>query len=157
MATAQERLAVLVEWVQLSSARRPTPLGRDWIEPGPWAVFVPQALNLPPTPTFDAKHLPLWIPSQQAMLDLPPFNVAAPTGQGSMADRLKHLLWKFQDGLFSGALLALTEPQEPLQSALDRQLPSLDLGQYPALFLPVWSLPTEDRTWALAQLPVLRQ
>ena len=157
MTRAQERLATLVEWVKQSSKDSMAPLGKDRIVYGPYAVFVPQALNLPPEPMFAPEHLPLWIPEQQATPDLPPFNQDTPLMRGPMDSRLQHIVWKWMDGWFPGALLALTDPAEPLQGVLDRQLPGLDLDDCPAIFLPVWQLRGNDlRAWGLRQLPLVR-
>ncbi len=93
MTAAQERLASFVEWIKASSTPRRAPLGRDVIDPGPQAILVPAALNLPPTPNFDPKHLPLWIAEQQAVSGLPSFTQDPPTGQGLASDRIRHLIW----------------------------------------------------------------
>jgi hypothetical protein len=45
-----------------------------------------------------------------------------------------------------------TDPAEPLQTALDRHAPGLDLAQNPALFLPLWILDLGTRARADAQL-----
>ncbi|MBI5070376.1 MAG: hypothetical protein HZB56_19240 [Deltaproteobacteria bacterium] len=133
------------------------PLGKDVIHRGPYAVFVPQNLNLAPTPNFAAGHLPLWLPAEQAVPSTPTFTQPAPENQDHVAMRLRHIHWMFTEGRFEGALLALTDPDESLGSALDRQLPGLDLSEFPALFLPVWRLDAEHRTWLEGHLPLLRQ
>jgi hypothetical protein len=152
---AQQRLAVFAEWVEASSANETSPLGQPIVR-GPFLVLVPQSLSLPPGPTFDPRHLPLWIPESQSIPALPPFTQDPPENQDHTAQRLIHVPWMFSDGRFSGALLALTDPDETLQSALSRQLPSLDLNEYPALFLPLWGLTSNDRTWVERLLPLLR-
>jgi hypothetical protein len=157
VSTAQDRLATFVEWVKASSARRPAPLGRDWIDPGPYAVFVPHSLSLPPPPSFGPRHLPIWIPAEQAIPNLPTFNQPEPENQDHAPKRLRHVLWTFADGRFEGAVLGLTDPAEPLQAVLDRKLPGLDLTAVPVLFVPLWTLGPADRSWASAQVPVLRQ
>jgi hypothetical protein len=161
MTRAQEQLAALAEWIKQSSARYPTPLaaigrGRDWVEPGPYAVFVPQPLDASPTDSFAPRHLPLWIPEQQAIPGLPPAAQDEPENQNHVADRLRHLIWMFQSERFRGALIPLTDPAEPLQVALDGHTPGLDLGEHLAVFLPLWNLTGEHRAWADAQLPLVR-
>lgn len=156
MSLAQDRLAELVEWVRLSSARRRAPVGRDWIERGAYAVFVPRSLAEAPTPAFEPEHLPIWILESQASPGLPPFSQPPPSCQDGMAERLKHLVWIIEDGRFNAAIMALTDPSEPLRAVLDRQLPDLDLDRVPALFLPLWSLGDEDRAFVARRLPVVR-
>ncbi|WP_242361888.1 hypothetical protein [Anaeromyxobacter sp. SG17] len=156
MTTAQARLAALAEWVKASSANEKAPLGKDTIVRGAFAVFLPRPLNAPPDPfAVGPEHLPLWIPEQQSIADLPPLPTDPTTSQPRVADRLRHLVWMF-DGRFHGALIPLSDPAEALQTALDRHLPGLDLDHHPALFLPVWQLVGEDWAWADARLPLVR-
>jgi hypothetical protein len=159
MARAQDRLAALVEWVKQSSASYPTPLGHETAV-GPYAVFISQALNLPPNPCgLGLGHLPLWLPASQAIPALPPlpFDLAEPpASQGRAGDRLRHLVWVFEAGRFEGALIPLTDPAEPLQAALDRHVPDLDLAEVPALFLRVWDLNGDDTVWIAPRLPLVR-
>lgn len=155
MSLAQDRLRELVEWVKASSTDVPAPLGHDTIVRGPYAVFVPQNLNLPPSPAFDSRHLPLWVPADQSVLGLPSWNVNPPQSQDHTDQRLRHIIWMFESGRFKGALIGLTDPSESLQTALDQQLPGLDLEVTLALFLPLWLLNPEDRAWAEARLPIV--
>lgn len=155
MTTAQQRLAKLVEWVVASSQDRMAPLGKDRIVYGPYAVFVPQDLTLPPSPTFAPELLPLWLSAQQAIPGIPAYTQAAPLSRGRLDSRLRHLAWKWQDRWFQGALLGLTDPAEPLQSVLDRQLPDLDLSTHPALFAPLWDLDAGTRTFLERLLPLV--
>lgn len=157
MTRAQDRLALLVEWVKQSSASYRTPLGGDWVEPGPYAVIVPQDLDTSPdTSAFAPRHLPLWIPESQALPGLAPVTQGEPENQDHVPERLRHLIWMFQDGRFQGALIPLTDPAESLQTALDRHIPALDLAECPAVFLPLWKLDPKSRIWADAQLPLVR-
>lgn len=155
MTRAQERLAAFVEWVKASSTSYKAPNGRDTVVKGPYAVFIPQALSLPPGPTFAPEHLPLWIPEQQAVPGLPPFVQDPPMSQPSVADRLGHIVWCFTDGRFEGAILSLTDPDEPLQSVMDRQAPALDLSTHPVLFAPVWGLDVEAAEFLDRRLPLV--
>lgn len=157
MTTAQVQLAALVEWVKASSANKKAPLGKDMIIRGAFAVFLPRALNAPPDPlAVGPEHLPLWIPEQQALAGLPPVPTDPTTSQPRVADRLRHLVWMFEEERFQGALIPLTDPAESLQITLDRHVPALDLDQHAAFFLPVWLFASEDRAWADARLPMVR-
>ena len=154
MTKAQEQLATFVAWVNASSQDEESPLG-DKIVKGPHSVIVPQDLALPPGPSFAPEHLPLWIPSEQSIPELLPFTQAPPPGQDHTDSRLRHLVWSFQDRRFQGALLGLIDPEEPLQSVLDRQLPGLDLTLHLALFLPLWPVGAKTKTWVVTNLPIL--
>jgi hypothetical protein len=158
---AQEKLAALAEWFMECSEPIPPPL-HGTVTRGSHAVFVPQRLELPPNDGgLSREHLPVFIPDSQAVASLPTMpttgsctptrsfpRVAAdratdPDGQGRAADRLHHIVWRFQNGdepRCKGALIPLTNPAEPLRAALDRAFPGLDLAQHPALFLPMWKL-----------------
>jgi hypothetical protein len=126
---AQQQLAALVEWVKASSCDRMAPLGKARIVYGPYAVFVPQSLALAPGPTFAPEHLPLWLPEQQSIPGLPPFTHDPQPGQGPASSRLRHIVWCWMDARFQGGLLGMTDPEEPLQNALGRQLPAFDLNE----------------------------
>jgi hypothetical protein len=138
MTQAQDAITALADWIKASSAPRKTPLGGDTLV-GPYAVLVAQDLALPPAPSFDPEALPLWIPEAQAPADLPPIDIGAPASQDHMAQRLAHLIWMVTDARFPNVrLINLTDPAEPLQVALDREAPGLDLDQTAAVFLPRW-------------------
>jgi hypothetical protein len=139
MSRAQDRLVPLVEWVKASSLSEMAPLQHDHIVRGPLAVFVSSALDTPPV-DIAAGHLPLYIPATQAVPGMPSFDQPAPANQASTTDRLRHLLWMFASGRFEGALVALTDRYESLQSAKDRQVPLLDLAEIPILFVPLYAL-----------------
>ena len=138
MTQAQDAVTALADWIKASSAPRKTPLGGDTLV-GPYAVLVAQDLALPPAPTFDPEALPLWIPEAQAPTDFPPIDIGAPASQDHMAQRLAHLIWMVTDARFPNVrLINLTDPAEPLQVALDREAPGLDLDQTAAVFLRGW-------------------
>lgn len=157
MSRAQEQLRALQQWIDSASTSYRTTLGNYTVERGPYAVVLPQSLDLPPAASCPSESLPLWVPEQQEIPGLPPFALEPPMSQGYVSSRLRHIVWMFMQGRFKGALIALEDPEEPLQSALDRQLPSLELDEQLVLFLPVFLLTGEDRVWVGAQLPVLRQ
>lgn len=137
MTQAQTQLAALADWIKASSAGYKTRLAT--VERGPYAVLVPQALDQAPAPTFDPEALPMWIPEAQAPADLPAIDTSAPASQDRMPQRLGHIVWMVEDGRFPGLLLIdLTDPEETLQAALDRQAPGLDLEQTAVVFLPRW-------------------
>jgi len=138
MTQAQDAITALADWIKASSAPRKTPLGGDTLV-GPYAVLVAQDLALPPAPSFDPEALPLWIPEAQAPADLPPIDIGAPASQDHMAQRLAHLIWMVTDARFPNVrLINLTDPAEPLQVALDREAPGLDLDQTAVVFLRGW-------------------
>lgn len=154
MTEAQTRLAALSDWINASSESYQTRLAN--VERGPFAVLVPRALDQAPAPTFDPEALPMWIPAAQAPADLPAIDTSAPASQDRMPQRLRHVVWKQQDGQFPGvALIGLTDPAETLQAVLDREAPGLDLAQTAAVFLPLWGLATEDTAFATNLLPLL--
>ncbi|GAO01825.1 hypothetical protein [Anaeromyxobacter sp. PSR-1] len=155
MTLAQERLATFAEWVVASSRDCTSPLG-DRIIKGPYAIFVPLDLALAPSQTFATEHLPLWIPEQQVIPNLPLCTQSTPQSQGRRAGRLRHIVWSFNQGRFEGAILGLTDRGEPLQSVMERQAPTLDLATYPVLFAPLWDLDAETRTFLDRRLPVIR-
>jgi len=137
MTQAQTRLAALADWIKASSAGYKTRLAT--VERGPYAVLVSLALDQAPAPTFDPEALPMWIPAAQAPADLPAIDTSAPASQDHMEQRLGHIVWMVQEGRFPGLrLVDLTDPEEPLQAALDRQAPGLDLDQTAVVFLPRW-------------------
>jgi hypothetical protein len=155
MTLAQSRLSKFLDWIRLSSATERSPLGKDVILRGHYAVFCPQYLTLPPTQTVAPAHLPLWLPEEQATPGLPSLTEPPPIGQASPAERLSHIVFCFQDRRFEGALVPLTDREEPLSDALDRHLPELDLETVPLLFVPTWILGNVDRTWLVRQLPLV--
>lgn len=155
MTTAQRRLGMFVEWIVASSRDAKAPLGKDTIVYGPYAVFVPQELSEPPNPTFAPEHLPLWIPNQQSIPGLPPSTQDPPLSRGSPDSRVRHIVWKWLDGWFQGALIGLPDPTETLRASLDRHLPGLDLVEHAAIFMPLWPLAPEVRGWVERQLPIL--
>jgi hypothetical protein len=61
-----------------------------------------------------------------------------------------------EEGRFNITLLALSDPFESLQSALDRQAPGLDLAETQVLFLRCWELPPDDRVFVAGRLPTVR-
>lgn len=154
MSRAQDRLAPLVEWVKTSSASETSPLG-DTIVRGPWAVFVPSALDVPPVDIAPG-HLPLYLPAAPLVPGTPSHLQAEPENQGSVAPRLLHFLWMHGEGRFDVTLLALSDPYESLQSALDRQAPGLDLAETPVPFLRCWTLPADDWAYLAGKLPAVR-
>ena len=79
-----------------------------------------------------------------------------PAGAHARPARLRHVVWLTQDARFELALVGLTDPAEPLRAALDRQLPGLDLAEYPAVFAPLWTLAAEHRAYAEQRLPLAR-
>jgi hypothetical protein len=87
---------------------------------------------------------------------MPRLTQEPPPGPSYASSRLRGLVWKWQDAFFRGALLGLTDPEEPLQSVLDRQLPGLDLDEQLAVFAPLWLLTDEHRTWVEPKLPLVR-
>ena len=154
MSRAQDRLAPLVEWVKTSSASEKSPLG-DTIIRGPWAVFVPSALDVPPV-DIAAGHLPLYLPTAQLVPGTPTHLQAEPQNQDCVGHRLRHVIWVVEDGRFDITLLGLSDPYESLQSALDRQAHGLDLAETPVLFLRCWSLPADDWAYVAGKLPAVR-
>ena len=137
MTAAQQALSALADWIKASSQNYQTRLAT--VERGPFAVLVPLALDQAPAPTFDPEALPLWIPEAQAPADLPAIDTSAPASQDHKAQRLAHLIWMVTDARFPNVrLINLTDPAEPLQVALDREAPGLDLDQTAAVFLPRW-------------------
>lgn len=154
MTPAQEQIAALSDWITASSKDRKSPLG-DRIPVGPWAVLIPQSLDAVPGPELPEGNLPLWIPEEQAVSGLPPTPDTAPENQDVMIQRLNHLVWIFEEGRFTGALVGLTDPQETLLAALQREMPGYDLSQYPVLFIPLWALATGDRQRLTGKLPLV--
>jgi hypothetical protein len=155
MTRAQERLATFVEMIVATSAKCRAPLGRDMIVRGAFAVFVAQPLSLPPGPTFDPLHLPIWIPEQQSIPGLPPFDQDPPSGQGARATRVRSIAWLFEARRYEGALLGLRDPGEPLQGVLERQAPTLDLAEWPAIFVPVWNLDGDTMAFLARRVPLV--
>ncbi|WP_242355954.1 hypothetical protein [Anaeromyxobacter sp. SG64] len=143
------------EAIKDSSTPYKAPLGKDTIDNGPWAVFLPQPMSSPPGPAFAPSHLPLWLPEQQAIAHLPPYTQDPPVERGSIDSRVRHTVWMYQQGRFKGAPIGLTDPAEPLQSALDHKLPGLDPSEWPVMFVPVWN-GSGVRSWSLGALPVVR-
>ncbi len=136
MPKPQQALSALADWIAESSKPRKTPLG-GVTDVGPYAVLVAQDLSLPPAPSFDPEALPLWIPQAQAPANLPGIDANAPASQDHRAQRLAHIVWLVAEGrLPSMQLIDLTDPDETLQAALDRQAPGLDLEQTAVVFLP---------------------
>ena len=153
---AQDRLTSLVEWVTESSRSYPSPLNKKTtVLVGPYATFVPLALDHAPTQTFVADTLPVWIPASQSIPNLPAAPETSPESQDHSGSRAQHLVWNHQQGLFKGAVLALTDPEVTLQSVLDRQAPDVDLSLLPVLFLPLWLLDATSRWWLLSVLPFI--
>jgi hypothetical protein len=157
MTRVQERFAALAEWFKASSASYRTPLGGT-TDVGPYAVVIPQSLDLPPDlGALGPDHLPVWIPEAQVTSALPGIpSTVGPASQPTRLERLMHLIWVFEARRFEGAVIPLIEPNESLRSALDRNLPGLDLNEVPAIFLPVWDLDGESRTWVDFRLPLVR-
>lgn len=154
MTSAQVGIAALADWVKASSTNVPTPLGKDFIVRGAYAVLVPQSLDLPPTPSdFDPRHLPLWIPADQAPPGLPPWNVGPPENQDHAAARLRHIVWRAVDRLFDVKLIGLASPAATLRSVLDAQAPGFDLATQAAIFVALWTVPPDDRAHVEVQLP----
>ena len=70
---AQDRLTALVEWVNESSRSYPSSLNKKTtVLVGPYATFVPLAMDTAPTQTFVADVLPIFIPESQSIPNLPP-------------------------------------------------------------------------------------
>lgn len=138
MPTPQQAISAFADWIADSSEPRKTPLG-GVTDVGPYAVLVPLALDQLPAPSFDPEALPLWIPQAQAPANLPAIDTDAPASQDPKAQRLAHVVWLVTEGrLPSLQLIDLTDPDETLQTALDRQVPGLDLEQTAVVFLPRW-------------------
>lgn len=153
---AQDRLTVLVEWVTESSKSYPSPLNKKTtVLVGPFATFVPLALDQTPSQQFVADVLPIFIPETQTIPNLPPPPQTSPESQDHSGSRASHLVWNHQQGRFKAAILALTDPEEALQSVLDRQAPDVDLASLPVLFLPLWNLDATSRWWLLSVLPFI--
>lgn len=156
MTLAQERLAAFVAWLNESSASDKAPNGRDTIVRGPYALVVPADLSQPPGSSFAPEHLPLWTPAQQAVPGLPSITADPPPCQPRVADRLRHIIWMFEQGRFAGAILSLTDPGEPLQAVMARQASALDLATHPVLFAPLWDLDADTRDLLDRHLPLIR-
>lgn len=138
MPTPQQAISAFADWIAASSKPRKTPLG-GVTDVGPYAVLVPLALDQSPAPAFDPEALPMWIPQAQAPAKLPAIDTDAPASQDHKAQRLAHIVWLVAEGRFPGVqLIDLTDPDETLQAALDRQAPGLDLEQTAVVFLPRW-------------------
>jgi hypothetical protein len=156
MTLAQDRLTALVEWVTESSQSYLSPINkRTTVLVGPYATFVPLALDLAPSQTFVADTLPIFIPASQSILNLPPAPETSPESQDHAGSRACHLVWNHQQGLFKAAILALTDPEETLQSVLDRQAPDVDLASLPVLAIPLWLLDANSRWYLLSVLPFI--
>lgn len=154
MTPAQEGITALAEWVRASSPTVAAPNGRDYIVRGAYAILIPQALGLPPTPSdFDSRHLPLWISEQQAPPGLAPWGVPAPENQDRAAARLAHLVFLAADRVLRLRVVGLSAPEQTIQAALSAQAPGLDLDAVAVVFAPLWGLPPEDRLRIEAQLP----
>lgn len=138
MPTPQQAISAFADWIAESSKPRKTPLG-GVTDVGPYAVLVAQDLSLPPAPSFDPEALPLWIPQAQAPANLPAIDTDAPASQDHRAQRLAHIVWLVEEGRLPPLqLIDLTDPDEKLQAALDRQAPGLDLEQTAVVFLARW-------------------
>lgn len=138
MPTPQQAISALADWIGESSKPRKTPLG-GVTDVGPYAVLVPLALDQSPALSFDPEALPLWIPQAQAPVSLPAIDTDAPASQDHKAQRLAHIVWLVVEGRLPGMqLIDLTDSEEMLQAALDRQAPGLDLEQTAVVFLPRW-------------------
>lgn len=153
---AQDRLTSLVEWVNESSRSYPSPLNKKTtVLVGPFATFVPLALDSAPSQSFVADVLPVFIPETQTIPNLPAAPETSPESQDHMGSRASHLVWNHQQGRFKAAILALTDPEETLQSVLDRQAPGVDLASLPVLAIPLWNLDANSRWWLLSVLPFI--
>jgi hypothetical protein len=153
---AQDWLTSLVEWVTESSKSYPSPLNKSTtVLVGPFATFVPLALDHAPTQTFVADVLPIFIPAMQSIPNLPAAPQTSPESQDHAGSRACHLVWNHQQGRFKAAILALTDPEETLQSALDRQAPGVDLASLPVLAIPLWNLDATSRWHLLSVLPFI--
>jgi hypothetical protein len=156
MSLAQDRLTALVEWVNESSQSYPFPIGKGTtVVRGPFATFFPLALDHAPTHQFVADALPVFIPAAQSIPNLPSPPQTPPESQAHAGSRACHLVWNHQQGRFRAAILALTDPEETLQSVLDRQAPGLDLASLPVLAIPLWNLDATSRWWLLSILPFI--
>lgn len=154
MNAAQQQIAAIGAWLAESSKPCPAPLS-GFIAKGPYAVLVPTALDAAPAPNFDAEALPLFIPQAQAPASLPTIDTTAPASQDRASDRLTHLLWLMDDGRLPGvAVVGLEDPQEALQTAIDRAgMAGLDLTVTPLLCAPLWAMPADSREMLALRLP----
>lgn len=156
MNLAQSRLTELNDWINTRSEQRPAPLSGT-VDIGPWAVIVPTALDVAPSPTFDPEALPLWVPEAQAPADLPIMKTNAPASQDHMYCRLTHLIWLIEQGRLPPiAIIGLEDDTETMQAAIDRAgADNLDLTICPLLCVPMWALPDDARLPIVRKLPFL--
>jgi hypothetical protein len=110
---------------------------------------------MPGTTLEGADVLPVFIPETQTIPNLPPAPATSPESQDHAGSRACDLVWSHHQVLVKAAILALTDPEETLQSVLDRQAPDVDLASLPVLAIPLWLLDANSRWWLLSVLPFI--
>jgi hypothetical protein len=152
----------LIDWVVSSSRPYKAPVGRDFIDNGPWCVWSVCDFNAPPTPVLQppTTALCLYLPNTLGVAIPKNHQVGAPApgvARDTVDQRLHHLVWVQMERRFPVALFGLADPQEPISSALNRQCAGLDLETHAVVGLPLWQLTNElELGWLPGKLPLVR-
>lgn len=154
MNAAQLQIAEMSRWLMDSSQPKRAPFG-DLSPRGPYAVLVPTRLDEVPSLAFEAGCLPLFIPTEQALENLPAVDTSAPKGQDVVRERIAHILWKLSDGILPKVVAVGLEAGDTIQTALSRDGLAFDLTERSVIAVCMWALPAADREVIARKLPIV--
>lgn len=153
MAPAQTDIAVILEWLTETSRLRRAPLGKDKVLIGPYGTLLPVdpgTTDYPDLSDLAEGGLPLFVPTQQLVGPVSKARLEMePHGHPRRAvERVDHLFGhKLGVELPDVLTIALDGPGVSLTDALSAEgLGDLDLDAVAVLAVPLWAIPSTDRT-----------